>query len=123
MLKPIMAGIAALLIAGPALAAEEWDFILVNNSSKPIKLVEVSPAGKASWVANKIDPEIKRDDVLRPEGRMTVHFEKEDAECRYDLRATFEDGSDSVWPAINVCDNSFVTISYAANGTTRFTAN
>lgn len=111
---------ATLLSAAPALA-EDWDFVLINSSGKPIKGVEVSAAGADKWVANKVDPEAKRDGSTKPGGRMTVHFDKGSG-CKYDLKATFEDGSTATWSGINVCDNAFVTIRYE-NGTPSFTAN
>ncbi|HEX8301107.1 hypothetical protein [Sphingomonas sp.] len=110
------------LLAAPAFA-DDWDFVLINGSGKPIKTVELAPAGTATWQPNKVDPEFKKEDATtKVGGRMTVHFDKGPG-CRYDVKATFADGATSTWSAINVCDNAYVTIRYNAAGTPTFTAN
>jgi hypothetical protein len=120
MIKSAMAIAAVLTLAAPAMA-EDWDFILVNNTGKTIKTVEISPGGAGTWVANKIDTELTKEvKSVKPNGKMTVHFDKGSG-CKYDLKATFDDGSSAVWSAINVCDNAYVTVNYA-NGTPTFKA-
>ncbi|MDF7776319.1 hypothetical protein P1X14_13770 [Sphingomonas sp. AOB5] len=112
---------AAFLAAAPALA-EDWDFILINNSGKSIKTFEISAAGAAKWEPNKVDPEIKRDAEVKNGGRTTIHFDKGDG-CKYDLKATFSDDTSLVWTNINVCDNAYVTIKLNAAGAPVFTSN
>lgn len=112
---------AALMVATPALA-DDWDFILTNNSGKAIKAIEVSPAGTDKWQPNKVDPEVKKEGMVKVGGRMTVHFNKEGNQCRFDVKATFEDATSSVWTGINVCDNSYITIRYNAAGAPVFAA-
>ncbi|MET0310336.1 MAG: hypothetical protein ABW023_16645 [Sphingomonas sp.] len=112
---------AALMVATPAFA-DDWDFILLNSSGKSIKAIEISPAGSGSWQPNKVDPDMKRDAVIKTGGRMTVHFDKAGSQCRYDIKATFEDGSAGTWSNINVCDNSYITVKYDAKGAPVFTA-
>ena len=122
MMKLAVTAAAAILMAAPALA-DDWDFVLINSSGKPIKTIELAPTSTTTWQANKIDPELKREAVLKPGGRMTVHFDKDGKVCKYDVKATFADDSSSVWTGINVCDNSFVTVKLNAAGATTFTAN
>ena len=119
MIRTAMTIAAAMTFAAPALA-EDWDFVLVNNTGKPIKAVEISPGGAGTWVANKVDPEMKREGATKAGGRMTVHFDK-GAGCKYDIKATFADDTNAVWSGINVCDNAYVTVNYA-NGTPTFKA-
>ena len=114
-----MMAVAAIGLAAPALA-EEWDFILVNDSGKEIKTIELSPAGAATWVANKVE-EGSTAKAVRPGGRTTVHFEKGD-KCGYDIKATFDDDTSGVWSNINVCNNAYVTLRYR-NGAPVFAAN
>ena len=120
MMKRILLGATLTLAAAPAFA-EDWDFILVNDTGKSIKGIEIAEGGSGKWVANKVDPDRKREGVTGPGKRMTVHFNK-GAGCKYDLKATFADNSTAVWPGVDVCDNAFVTVSYA-NGTPTFKAN
>ena len=121
MMKLAVTAAAAILMAAPALA-DDWDFILINGSGKALKTVELAPAGTTTWQTNKVDPEMKREPTVKAGGRMTVHFDKGPG-CKYDLKITFADDSSSVWSAVNVCDNSFVTVKYNAAGAPVFTAN
>jgi hypothetical protein len=119
MIRTAMTIAAAMMFAAPALA-EDWDFVLVNNTGKPIKAVEISPGGAGTWIANKVDPEMKRESVTAAGKRMTVHFDK-GAGCKYDIKATFADDTSAIWSGINVCDNAYVTVNYA-NGTPTYKA-
>lgn len=122
MLKLGLAAIAALVIAAPAMA-DDWDFVLINSSGKAIKTVEIAPTGTTTWQPNKVDPDFKKEDAtVKPGARMTVHFDK-GAGCKYDVKLNFVDGSNGVWTAINVCDNSYVTVKYSGAGAPTFTAN
>jgi hypothetical protein len=112
---------AALTIATPAFA-DDWDFILINNAGKPIKAIEVSPAGAGKWQPNKVDAELKKDATVKAGGRMTVHFDKDGNQCKFDVKATFQDDTSAVWAGVNVCDNSYVTVRYNAAGAPTFTA-
>ncbi|TGX53479.1 hypothetical protein E5A73_11625 [Sphingomonas gei] len=118
MIRTAMAIAAVAMFAVPALA-EDWDFVLANNTGKPIKGIDISAAGAGSWVANKVEPEAKKSDT-KPGGRMTVHFDKGSG-CKYDVKATFADDTSAIWSNINVCDNAYVTLNYA-NGAPTFKA-
>jgi hypothetical protein len=111
MIRIAMTIAAAMISAAPALA-EDWDIVLVNNTGKPIKSIEISAGGAGTWIANKVDPEVKRAGTTGVGKRMTVHFDKGTG-CKYDVKATFADDSSAVWSGINVCDNAYVTINYA----------
>lgn len=100
---------AALLAAAPALA-EDWDFMLVNNTGRTITKLEVAPSGTGTWEANRYDGEVKKDPNVKAGGKTTVHFDK-GASCKYDVRATFEDKSTAIWSGFDTCDNSYMTIS------------
>lgn len=107
--------------ATPALA-DDWDFVLINNTGKPIHAVEVAPAGTTEWQPNKIDAEEKHDVDLKPGGKLTVHFDKGPG-CKYDLKANFADGSSQIWSGMNVCDNAYITIRFNASSHPIFTQN
>jgi len=110
-----------MLLATPALA-EDWDFILTNASGKPIKTIELAPSGTTDWKAQTVDPEAKREPVIKPNARTTIRFDKAASQCRYDIKATFEDATTQVWAAINVCDNSYITLKLT-NGKASFAVN
>jgi hypothetical protein len=121
MLKLGLAATAAIMVVSPALA-DDWDFVLINSSGKAIKTVEIAPTGTTTWQPNKVDPDFKKEDTVKAGGRMTVHFDKGPG-CKYDVKISFADSSTGTWTAINVCDNSYVTVKYNAAGTPVFTAN
>ncbi|QDX27321.1 hypothetical protein FPZ54_15800 [Sphingomonas suaedae] len=100
--------VAAMLVAAPALA-EPWDFVLINETGKPIKLIEVAPTGSTDWKAG-LEEEGRREPVLKPKARTTVRLDRPSSQCRYDVRATFEDGGTETFSSANICDNSYVTI-------------
>ncbi len=122
MRNKLVAALLAFAVATPALA-EDWDFVLTNQTGKGIKLVEVSPSGAATWQKNKLDPETSKSGVLGPGGRTTIHFDRDEKTCKYDVKATFADDTMLVWTGINVCDNAYVTLKLTGNNVPTFTAN
>lgn len=108
---------ALMLVAGPAFA-EDWDFVLTNGSGKPIKTLELAPAGSTDWKPQTLDPEQKRDPVIKANARTTIRFDKAANQCRYDLRGTFEDGTTQVWSGANICENSYITLKLAGGKAT-----
>jgi len=112
---------AAMMIATPAFA-DEWDFVLINSTTKQIKLVELAPTGTTTWQKNRVEEGQKTID-LTPGKRGTIHFDKDGAQCKYDIKGTFSDETSAVWTAVNVCDNAYVTLKYNAAGAPVFTAN
>lgn len=113
----LMAGAALVTLASPALA-EDWDFLVTNNSGKEIKTIEVSPTGANTWVANRVEEGVAVKS-LKAGGRGTVHFDKAANQCRYDIKATFADDSNATWTGFNVCNNSYVILK--SGGGTAFT--
>lgn len=122
MRNKLVAALLALAVATPALA-EQWDFVLTNQTGKGIKLVEVSPTGAADWQKNQVDPDTTKAGVVAPGARTTIHFDRNENICKYDVRATFADDTTLVWTGINVCDNAYVTLKLTGNGVPSFTAN
>ena len=120
--KAMMRTGLALVISAPALA-DDWDFMLINSSGKEIKAIEVAPTGSSTWQPNKFDPEVQTAKTVAPGKRTTVHFDKAGAQCRYDIKATFADDTNSVWSNVNVCDNAYVTVKYNPSGAPIYTAN
>ncbi|PVX28980.1 hypothetical protein [Sphingomonas pokkalii] len=107
----IIASAAILAAASPALA-DDWDFLLTNNTGKPIEKIEVAPSDSGVWAENKVDTELNKTGKVKPGGKTTVHFEKSPSVCKFDLRATFEDKSSAIWSTINVCEYSYVIIAF-----------
>lgn len=121
MRKLAFAVIAASLAAAPALA-EDWDFMLTNATGKTIKTVDLAPTGSDKWTPNKVDAELRKDPTIKAGTKTTIRFDK-DQSCKYDVKATFEDGTSAVWSGINVCNNSYLTLKMDSTGKTSFSAN
>jgi len=100
---------ALALIAAPAMA-EDWDFVLTNDTGKTVTQVELSPAGKAKWAAQRTEEGVSSE--IKNGKDWTVHFNKAEGTCDYDVRLTFADKSTTVWTGLNVCDNAFAEFSY-----------
>ncbi len=47
---------------------------------------------------------------MKPKARTTIRLDRPSSQCRYDLRASYEDGATEVFSSANICDNSYVTI-------------
>ncbi|MCR5870594.1 MULTISPECIES: hypothetical protein [unclassified Sphingomonas] len=101
--------VTALFVASPALA-EDWDFVLINGTGKPIKTVELAPTGSTDWKPGLEEEGARREPVVKPGARTTVRLDRPSSQCRYDLRATFDDASTMVFSNANICDNSYVTV-------------
>jgi hypothetical protein len=108
-MRTIVALAALTLAAAPALA-EDWDFVLINDAGKPIKTIEIAVAGSGAWKPNVKAEDIADRGAVKVKARTTVHFDKPSGQCKFDIKATFEDGTSQVWNAANVCDASFVTV-------------
>ncbi len=101
--------VAALFVASPALA-EDWDFVFINGTGKSIKTVEIAPTGSSDWKPGLEEEAARRQPVIKPTARTTVRLDKPSGQCRFDLRATFEDASTMVFTSANICDNSYITV-------------
>lgn len=124
MRNTLFMAVAALAVAAtPALAAEDWDFVLVNNTGKEIKLVELAPTGTAVWQKNKVDEEVRKLVPIAAGKRGTIHFSKEESQCKFDVKAIFADDSTMIWTNLNVCDNPFVNLRINAQGAPTSTYN
>ncbi|MGX7952006.1 hypothetical protein ACWPM1_05505 [Tsuneonella sp. HG249] len=101
----LLAGGLLLTLATPALA-ENWDFVLVNKTGKTIKLVEVSQTGVSDWKKDKRD-EDQGPSTIKPGEDYTVHFDKDAGVCKYDVRVTFDEDSQLIFPAFDACKYAF----------------
>lgn len=121
MRKTLIMAAVALVVATPALA-EDWDFVLVNNTGKEIKLVELTPTGSTTWQQNKVDEEVRKRVPIAVGKRGTIFFDKGADKCRYDVKATFGDDTTITWANVNICE-PFVNLRLNASGAPTFTNN
>lgn len=121
MRKTLIMAAAALVVATPALA-EDWDFVLVNNTGKEIKVVELAPTGSTTWQQNKVDEEVRKRVPIAVGKRGTIFFDKGSDQCKYDVKVTFADDASITWANVNVCE-PFVNLRLNASGAPTFTNN
>ena len=97
---------SALILAGfaaPALA-QDLQYELVNDSGLTLMEFYTSPVDEGTW-----GDDILGADVIATGEAGQVTLADGSAQCGYDLRFVFEDGSESVQRA-NVCDAASYTI-------------
>lgn len=109
----LLIGAVLLALAAPV-HGEDWDFVLVNLTGKTITQVELAPSGSGAWFKWKTEED--RSSKIEHGADFTVHFNKADKACRFDVRLTFDDNSTAVAPGLNVCDYAFADFSFR-NGT------
>lgn len=74
---------------------------IVNNSGQTISLLKGSPTSDDNWGQDRIPT------LTLSAGQSTiVDFNDNNGECRYDLQATFQDGSTREQRNVNICQVS-----------------
>lgn len=74
---------------------------IVNNSGQTISLLKGSPTSDNDWGQDRIPT------MTLSAGQATiVDFNDNNGECRYDLQATFQDGSTREQRGVNICQVS-----------------
>lgn len=76
-----------------------------------MKALYVSPTSEDHW-----GEDILGQDTLAEGGTVEVHFDREETECNWDVKAEFEDGSDLEVHNVNFCEVSEVTITPGGGG-------
>lgn len=98
--------VGALLAAATATAA--WaaaqDFTLHNSSGHVIVTLNVSPSDSNQW-----GPDILGRDVLGDGESAEISFDRNEDQCEWDIRATFDDGAVNDERGINLCETTDVT--------------
>jgi len=97
---------SALLLAGlaaPALA-QDVQYQLVNDSGLTLMEFYTSAVDEGTW-----GDDILGANVLAPGETGTVNIADGSAQCSYDLRFVFEDGSEFV-DSVNICDTASYTL-------------
>lgn len=92
------AAVCSVLITSAAMA-EDLSFNLINQSSSSVVEFYVSHTGTNDWEENLLSggylPSGNEIDVMITDGRTT---------CMYDVKASFEDGSDLEEYDLNLCE-------------------
>jgi hypothetical protein len=105
MKKGFIAGafLAAAFVASAAWAAAQ-DFTIHNNTGHVIVTLNVSPNASNEW-----GPDILGRDVLANGESAEVSFDRSEDHCRWDIRVTYDDGTENDERNINLCETTDVT--------------
>jgi len=94
---------AMLSFAIPAMAADQ-DFTLHNHSGHEIKALYVSPTSEDHWGPNILG------ESVADGGEVAVKFDREETECKWDVRVEFEDGTDGEVHDVDFCSVADVDV-------------
>lgn len=98
--KPTMilaASAAAICLAIPASAGEQ-DFTLHNDSSHVMNNLYVSPHSADHW-----GPDILGQDTLGSGESVSVHFDRDESECNWDVKGDYQGGGSAEVDDVNFC--------------------
>ena len=85
--------------------AVNQDFSLVNNTGHTVMTLNVSPSDSDEW-----GPDILGAEVLANGESAEISFERGQAQCNWDLRATYDDGDTTDARNVNLCELTTVTL-------------
>ena len=88
-----------------ATAGARQDFTINNNTGHVVMTLNVSPSNSDQWGAD-----ILGQDVLANGQSATVSFERGEAQCEWDIRATYDDGDTTDVRGVNLCEVATVNL-------------
>lgn len=93
---------AAVAITGPAQAkcndGKDRKVTIINDTSYTIVRLYGSNVGEDSW-----QEDVLGDSVIAPGAKVTVNFDDGTCYCSFDLKAEFNDDSETIRRGFNVC--------------------
>ena len=104
MKKAFFAGafLAAAFTASAAWAAAQ-DFTITNHTGHTIVTLNVSPNSSNQW-----GPDILGRDVLANGEQAEVSFDRDEDHCIWDIKVTYDDGTENDERGINLCETTEV---------------
>ncbi|HYI47677.1 MAG TPA: hypothetical protein VEX35_04355 [Allosphingosinicella sp.] len=82
-----------------AVGTARQNFSVVNGTGHTVMTLNVSPATEDEW-----GPDILGTDVLQNGQTAQVVFDRAEAQCNYDIRATYDDGDTTDMRGVNLCE-------------------
>lgn len=105
MRKFFMAAALAVAAISSAAYAAMQDFTLNNRSGHTVVTLNVSPSSSNNW-----GPDILGRDVLANGESVEISFDRNEDECVWDIRATYDDGDTGDWRGINLCETTEINL-------------
>lgn len=87
----------ATVVSGTALAANRT-VTVVNKTKSTISAIHASNTGTSSW-----DEDILGQDTLAPGESVEIDMTDGTGACRFDLKAEFEDGTETIQENLDIC--------------------
>lgn len=95
----------ALAFASTPASAEDLEFTLINRSGSVLVEFYASPSDVGEW-----EEDILGEDVLGSGERVNITIADGRTQCEYDLRFVFDDESETVVQAEDICETGSFTI-------------
>lgn len=89
----------------PAAGQAQQNFSVVNNTGHTVMTLNVSPSNEDAW-----GPDILGSNVLANGQTASVTFPRGEAQCQWDIRATYDDGDTTDARGVNLCQVATVTL-------------
>jgi hypothetical protein len=105
MFKSLFAGVVAIaaVTATPALAFAPQDFTVTNSTGHVIVTLNVSPNDDNRW-----GPDILGREILPSGQQAEVTFDRNEDQCVWDIRVTYDDGTENDLRDVNLCETTDV---------------
>ena len=105
MRKMLMAAALAVAAISSAAYAAMQDFNIHNQSGHTVVTLNVSPSSSNDW-----GPDILGQDVLANGESAEISFDRDEEQCMWDIRATYDDGDTGDWRGINLCETTEINL-------------
>jgi hypothetical protein len=90
--------------AAPTGGAQQ-NFTIVNNTGHTVVTLNVSPSNENSW-----GPDILGRDTLANGETAQITFPRNTSQCAWDIKAVYDDGTDTDMRNVNLCEVATVTL-------------
>lgn len=98
----------ALLLWAAAAQAGEQDFTLLNETGYQIDRLYISSTKTNQW-----EEDILGEDPLPTGESVEIEFDAEENQCRWDIKAVYDDGEPVVWTGVDLCSLHRITLYYS----------
>ena len=100
----LAAALAVAAISSAGYAAMQ-DFTIHNRTGHVVVTLNVSPSSSNNW-----GPDILGREVLANGESAEITLDRDEEQCMWDIRATYDDGDTGDWRNINLCETTTITL-------------
>ena len=103
MRKFLIAGALLAFATASAAYAARQDFTITNHTGHTIMTLNVSPHSDDHW-----GPDILGRDTLANGEQAQISFDRNEDQCHWDIKVTYDDGTNNDLRDVNLCETSEV---------------